>query len=104
LWKRGIEGAWTTIAVIRAWDYPRIASFMASRGTFFGLPKAQIRTIFPTGSCLRAAHRAWSSWASTHRAAAGRARRRSMSSPLTLLTPDAEILVVVAPPDSEDHG
>ena len=50
LWKRGIDGTGTTIAVIEAWKgSPLIAKFVASRDKQLGLPNPQIQTIYPTG-------------------------------------------------------
>jgi hypothetical protein len=49
LWKRGIDGAGTTIAVIEAWDYPQIGQYVAQFDKVFGLPNPQIKTIFPAG-------------------------------------------------------
>ncbi len=104
LWKRGIDGTGTTIAVIEAWKgSPLIAKFMASRDKQLGLPNPQIKTIYPTGrhrlpatcppgmvklggygSC-----RAWE----------GEAVEDVVSA--HMLAPYAKILIVVAPPDSE---
>ena len=49
LWKQGIDGAGTTIAVIEGWDDPKIAEQIASFDETFGLPNPQIQTIFPSG-------------------------------------------------------
>lgn len=49
LWKRGIDGAGTTVAVIEGWNYPQIGQFVAEFDKPFGLPNPQIRTIFPAG-------------------------------------------------------
>jgi subtilase family serine protease len=49
LWKQGIDGTGTTIAVMEGWNDPGIASFIASQDKLFGLPNPQIRTIYPTG-------------------------------------------------------
>ena len=49
LWKQGIDGAGTTIAVIEGWDDPSIASQIASFDSIFGLPNPEIQTIFPSG-------------------------------------------------------
>ncbi len=103
LWKRGIDGTGTTIAVIEGWNNPGIASFMARFDKQLGLPKAQIKTIYPTGR---------------HRLPAtcppGMARLPGYGSCRTwegeeaidvlsahLLAPYAKILVTVAPADSE---
>ena len=49
LWKKGVDGAGTTIAVIEGWDDPNIASQIASFDSTFGLPNPEIQTIFPSG-------------------------------------------------------
>jgi subtilase family serine protease len=49
LWKQGIDGYGTTVAVIEGWDDPRIAHQVASYDKLFGLPNPQIKTIFPAG-------------------------------------------------------
>jgi subtilase family serine protease len=103
LWKRGIDGAGTTVAVIEGWTSPMLASFVANRDKLLGLPNPQIKTIYPTGkhrlpatcpqgmvklglygSCL-----GWE----------GEAALDAMS--VHIMAPYARILVVVAPPDSE---
>jgi subtilase family serine protease len=104
LWKRGIDGTGTTIAVIEAWDNPSlVARFVASRDKPFGLPNPQIETIFPTGSHRLPARcppgmvklggfgscRAWEGEAALDVVSAH------------VMAPYAKILVVVAPPDSE---
>jgi hypothetical protein len=49
LWRRGIDGAGTTIAVIEGWDYKKIAAQVADFDKNFGLPNPKITTIFPSG-------------------------------------------------------
>jgi Subtilase family len=49
LWKKGIDGAGTTIAVIEGWDFPQIAQEVAGFDANFGLPNPDIETIFPSG-------------------------------------------------------
>jgi subtilase family serine protease len=49
LWKKGIDGAGTTVAVIEGWDYPGIAKEVASFDKLFGLPNPEIQTIYPSG-------------------------------------------------------
>jgi subtilase family serine protease len=103
LWRRGIDGAGTTVAVIEGWNSPVLASFVASRDKLLGLPNPQIKTIYPTGkrrlpatcppgmvklslygSCLTWEAEAALDVMSVH-----------------IMAPYAKILVVVAPPDSE---
>src|ERR1700761_3034008 len=49
LWKQGIDGAGTTIAVVEGWDLPSIAQQVHSFDQDFGLPAPDISTIYPTG-------------------------------------------------------
>jgi subtilase family serine protease len=103
LWKRGIDGTGTTIAVIEGWNNPGIASFMARFDKLLGLPKAQIKTIYPTGRHQLPAtcppgmvklggYGSCSTWK-------GEEAIDVLSA--HLLAPYAKILVTVAPADSE---
>jgi subtilase family serine protease len=103
LWKHGIDGTGTTIAVIEGWNNPDIASFMARIDKHLGLPKAQITTIFPTGRHRLPAtcppgmvklggYGSCSTWK-------GEEAIDVLSA--HLLAPYAKILVTVAPADSE---
>jgi subtilase family serine protease len=49
LWRRGIDGAGTTIALLEGWDFPKIRSEVAQFDQVFGLPDPNIKTIFPNG-------------------------------------------------------
>jgi hypothetical protein len=49
LWRRGIDGAGTTVAVIEGWDFPQIGQEVAAFDKPLGLPNPQITTIFPAG-------------------------------------------------------
>jgi len=49
LWKQGIDGSGTTVAVIEGWDDPGINKAVDAYDKKFGLPDPQIQTIFPSG-------------------------------------------------------
>ena len=49
LWKQGIDGYGTSIAVIEGWDYPGIRKVVAGFDQKYGLPNPQISTVFPSG-------------------------------------------------------
>jgi len=49
LWKKGIDGAGTTVAVIEGWNYPGITKQVDQFDQAFGLPNPQISTIYPAG-------------------------------------------------------
>jgi hypothetical protein len=49
LWRQGIDGAGTTIAVMGGWRFLGIANQVAAFDRQFGLPNPPIRTIYPAG-------------------------------------------------------
>jgi subtilase family serine protease len=49
LWRQGIDGAGTTIAVIEGWHFTGIARLVAGFDKVFGLPNPKITTIYPAG-------------------------------------------------------
>lgn len=49
LWRQGIDGYGTTVAVIEGWDDPNIAKVVAGYDHRFGLPDPRIQTVFPAG-------------------------------------------------------
>jgi hypothetical protein len=103
LWRRGINGSGTTIAVIEAWNDPGIATFMARIDRNLGLPKAQITTIFPTGQ-RRLPSRCPPAMVKLGHFGSCRGWQGEETIDVLfahLLAPYAKILVAVAPPDSE---
>jgi subtilase family serine protease len=49
LWRHGIDGAGTTIALLEGWDDPQIADVVASYDAALDLPNPKITTIYPAG-------------------------------------------------------
>ncbi|HYK32460.1 MAG TPA: hypothetical protein VEV63_10885 [Streptosporangiaceae bacterium] len=103
LWRRGIDGTGTTVAVLEGWNDPHIAAFMASQDKKVGLPKARIRTIYPTGlhrlpaTCppgmvTLGSYGSCKAWA-------GELELDVLT--VHMMAPYAKILITVAPPDSE---
>jgi hypothetical protein len=54
LWRKGIDGAGTTVAVLEGWNDPAIASEVARFDAVTGLPRAAITTIYPAGPLPKA--------------------------------------------------
>lgn len=48
LWKKGIDGTGTTIALIEGWDDPRINDVIKEFDQKYGLPDPDIQTIYPS--------------------------------------------------------
>jgi subtilase family serine protease len=53
LWRKGIDGAGTTIAVVEGWNYPGITRQVAAFDRAYGLPNPRIVTIYPAGKLPR---------------------------------------------------
>ncbi len=103
LWLQGIDGTGTTAAVMEGWNDPNIGKVMAQFDKAFGLPKAQIKTIFPTGDHKLPANCppgmvALQTYGSCD-AWAGELDLDVAS--VHIMAPYAKILIVVAPPDSQ---
>ncbi len=49
LWRKGIDGAGTSVAVIEGWHDPNVAKVVAGFDKTFGLPNPKITTIYPAG-------------------------------------------------------
>jgi subtilase family serine protease len=50
LWKKGIDGTGTTIALIEGWDDPQINDVIKTFDQKYGLPDPEIQTIYPSGN------------------------------------------------------
>ena len=103
LWLQGIDGTGTTAAVMEGWNDPNIGKVMGQFDKAFGLPKAQIKTIYPTGDHKLPATCppgmvALQSYGSCD-AWAGELELDVAS--VHIMAPYAKILIVVAPPDSQ---
>ncbi len=104
LWRRGIDGAGTTVAVMEGWDDPGIARYVATVDRRLGgLPNPRITTIFPSGD-----HRL------PHTCPPAMARLGAYAGcgswtleieldvmAVHLMAPYARIVIAVTPPDSE---
>jgi subtilase family serine protease len=49
LWRKGLDGTGTTVAVIEGWDDPNVAAAVHQFDASYGLPDPVIQTIFPSG-------------------------------------------------------
>ena len=50
LWKKGIDGTGTTIALVEGWDDPEINDVLKKFDQDYGLPDPEIQTIYPSGN------------------------------------------------------
>jgi hypothetical protein len=54
LWKKGIDGAGATVAVIEGWNFPGIYAQVNAYDSIYGLPKPSIKFVYPTGKLPKA--------------------------------------------------
>jgi subtilase family serine protease len=50
LWKKGIDGTGTTIALVEGWEDPQINDVIKKFDQEYGLPDPEIQTIYPSGN------------------------------------------------------
>jgi subtilase family serine protease len=103
LWKKGIDGTGTSVAVIEGWDDPQINDVVKSFDQKYGLPDPVIQTIYPTGGGHLPAQCppgmvALGSYGSCD-AWAGELELDVLSA--HLIAPYAKIVIAAAPADSE---
>jgi hypothetical protein len=49
LWRKGLDGTGTTVAVIEGWDDPNVAAVVHQFDQSYGLPDPEIQSIYPNG-------------------------------------------------------
>ncbi|HEY4019832.1 MAG TPA: hypothetical protein VGM75_14155 [Pseudonocardiaceae bacterium] len=49
LWRKGLDGTGTTVAVIEGWDDPSVTAVVHQFDQSYGLPDPDIQTIYPSG-------------------------------------------------------
>jgi subtilase family serine protease len=101
LWRRGIDGAGTTIAVLEGWDDPDIASAVRQFDQPLGLPNPVIRTIYPAGSLPRTCPPGMQRLSSYGDCAAWQGELDLDVTAAHLIAPYATILIAVAPADTQ---
>jgi subtilase family serine protease len=101
LWREGIDGAGTTIAVLEGWDDPDIASVVRQFDQPLGLPSPVIRTIYPAGPLPRTCPPGMRRLSSYGDCAAWQGELDLDVTAAHLIAPYAKILIAVAPADTQ---
>ncbi|MGH3671821.1 MAG: S53 family peptidase [Pseudonocardiaceae bacterium] len=103
LWKKGIDGTGTTIALIEGWDDPQVNDVIQQFDQQYGLPDPEIETIYPSDDGHLPAHCppkmvALGSYGSCD---AWQGELRLDVEAAHLIAPYAKILISATPADSE---
>jgi subtilase family serine protease len=101
LWREGIDGAGTTIAVLEGWDDPGIASVVHQFDQPLGLPDPVIKTIYPAGPLPKTCPRGMAGLGSYGDCAAWQGELDLDVTAAHLLAPYANILIAVTPADTQ---
>jgi subtilase family serine protease len=101
LWRRGIDGAGTTIAVIEGWNDPSIATAVRRFDLALGLPNPSITTIYPAGRLPRACPEGMVKLGSYGSCAAWQGELELDVLSAHLIAPYASILISATPADTQ---
>jgi subtilase family serine protease len=101
LWRQGIDGAGTTVALVEGWNAPKLDADIAGFDQRLNLPAPDIQTIYPAGP-LPAQCPAGMVALGSYGSCDGWAGELELDvASVHLIAPYAKILLVVTPPDSE---
>jgi hypothetical protein len=101
LWKRGIDGFGTTVAVIEGWNDPNVGRVVAQFDKTYGLPNPQITTVFPRGKLPRKCPPGMVRLGSYGSCDAWRGELELDVISAHLIAPYAKIVISATPADSE---
>jgi subtilase family serine protease len=104
LWKRGIDGAGTTIAVLEGWDYPGITNTLAEFDQAYGLPNPKVTTIYPAGPLPATCPPGMASLGDYGSCTAWESELAGDVVIAHLIAPYAKVLVSVTPAGSQDDA
>jgi hypothetical protein len=101
LWRKGIDGSGTSVAVIEGWDDKHIDSVVRGFDKVFGLPNPSIRTVFPSGPLPKKCPPGMVKLGSYGSCAAWRGELELDVISVHLIAPYAKIVISATPADSE---
>jgi subtilase family serine protease len=101
LWKQGIDGYGTTIAVMEGWDFPGIGKAVDHYDHIFGLPNPDIQTVFPDGPLPAKCPRGMVKLGSYGSCSAWQGELELDVISAHLVAPYAKIVISATPADSE---
>ncbi|WP_328913817.1 MULTISPECIES: Ig-like domain-containing protein [unclassified Streptomyces] len=104
LWKQGVDGAGTTIALMEGWEDPNIQTSMNALDDVIGLPHAEISTVYPSGSLPATCPAGMVALGSYGSCSAWQGELRLDVQAAHMLAPYAKIVIVATPSDSEIVG
>jgi subtilase family serine protease len=101
LWRKGIDGAGTTVALIEGWNDPGLAKDMHQYFHQMGMSDPDVSTIYPDGKLPASCPAGMVKLGSYGSCQGWQGELELDVASVHLIAPYAHILVVVAPPDSE---
>lgn len=101
LWRKGLDGTGTTVAVIEGWDDPQVSSVVHRFDQKYGLPDPVIQTIYPNGPLPAQCPPGMVALGSYGSCAAWAGELELDVISAHLIAPYAKILISATPADSE---
>ncbi|HJP75077.1 MAG TPA: S53 family peptidase [Pseudonocardiaceae bacterium] len=101
LWRKGVDGAGTTVALVEGWNAPDIGPALAAFDRRMGLPDPDLQTIYPAGPLPPQCPAGMVSLGSYGSCDGWAGELELDVASVHLIAPYAKILLVVTPPDTE---
>ncbi len=104
LWKKGIDGDGTAVAVLEGWNYPDMQSDLNTLDDQIGLPHATVETVYPNGPLPAECPAGMVKLGSYGSCTAWQGELRLDVEAVHLMAPYAKIVISATPSDSEIVG
>ncbi|GAA5200462.1 hypothetical protein GCM10023322_78410 [Rugosimonospora acidiphila] len=104
LWKQGIDGCGTAVAVLEGWEYPNMQSDLNALDAQIGLPDTTVETVYPNGPLPAVCPPGMVALGSYGSCSAWQGELRLDVEAVHLMAPYAKIVISATPSDSEVVG
>jgi subtilase family serine protease len=104
LWKQGVDGCGTAVAVLEGWEYPNMQSDLNTLDAQIGLPDTTVETVYPNGPLPAVCPPGMVALGSYGSCSAWQGELRLDVEAVHLMAPYARIVISATPSDSEIVG
>jgi subtilase family serine protease len=104
LWKQGVDGCGTAVAVLEGWEYPNMQSDLNALDAQIGLPDTTVETVYPNGPLPAVCPPGMVALGSYGSCTAWQGELRLDVEAVHLMAPYAKIVISATPSDSEVVG
>ncbi|GIH19803.1 hypothetical protein Raf01_79750 [Rugosimonospora africana] len=104
LWKQGVDGCGTAVAVLEGWEYPNTQADLDTLDAQIGLPNTTVETVYPNGPLPAVCPPGMVALGSYGSCSAWQGELRLDVEAVHLMAPYAKIVISATPSDSEVVG